>query len=285
MQLSIHNQADCSFSIRKDRIPNVNNSWHHHQEIELICFHKGTGTQFIGDHIQPFRPGDVVLIGKDLPHYWRYDTDQQEEDSKTAYSTVIHFQDNFIGERFLLLPEASAIKFLLDKAKNGVLISGEPAGIIREKMEQIYQLNGMQKIIALLDCLSAFANFKNLPSLSSFGFKYDYDISRKERLNKIYNHVLRNFKHKIVLEEIAGMADLSPNSFCRYFKKHTGKTFSSFLTEVRIGYARKLMIEKEMDIKQVCFESGFNNVACFHKQFKSITSKTPKEYLNMHSLA
>jgi len=280
-QISIPNQADCSFSIRKDTMANINNSWHHHKEIELICFHKGSGTQFIGDHIQRFDAGDVVLIGTDLPHYWKYDI-EDTEDSGAAYSTVIHFRDNFIGEKFLFLPEVSSIKFLLDKARNGILISGSRAAIIQEKMELIYQLDGMQKIIALLDCLGTFANFKKLPCLSSLGFKYDRRLSQKAKLNKIYDFVFHNFKHKISLVEVAAMVDLAPHSFCRYFKNHTGKTFSLFLTEVRIGYARKLMLEKEMRIKEVCYESGFNNITCFHKQFKSITNKTPKEYVDIH---
>lgn len=274
-------QADCSFSVRKDTVPNVNNSWHHHKEVELICFHKGSGTQFIGDHIKRFAAGDVVLIGADLPHYWKYDLPHRE-DSNLAFSTVIHFLENFIGEKFLMLPETNGIKSLLSRAKSGILISGERAAIIREKMELVFHGNGMQRIISLLDCLQTFAAFNNLPSLSSLGFNYDQGLSKNERLNKIYHFVLHNFKKKISLREVASLIDLTPHSFCRYFKSHTGKTFSSFLTEVRIGYARKLMLEKEMDIKQVCFESGFNNFTCFHKQFKSITQKTPKEFAEMH---
>jgi len=280
-QISIHRYADRSFSVRKEIIANVNNSWHHHKEIELICFHKGSGTQFIGDHIQRFSAGDVVLIGSDLPHYWKYDR-QDTQDPGSAYSTVIHFLENFIGEKFLLIPEALPIRVLLDKAKNGIVLSGRRAAIIREKMEYVYQLNGMQKIIALLDCLVTFASFKNLMCLSSLGFKYNQSLSKTERLDKIYNFVHQKFKHKISLAEIAAMVDLTPHSFCRYFKTHTGKTFYAFLIEVRIGYAKKLMLEKEMGIKEVCFESGFNNITCFHKQFKSITKKTPKEFVDMH---
>lgn len=276
-------QADHSFSIRKDIFPNINNTWHCHKEIELICFHKGSGTQFIGDHIKSFGPGDIVLIGKDLPHYWKYDAQYHNvKDSDSPYSTVIHFLDNFIGEKFLFLPEASPIKILLERAKNGILITGDEAAIVAKKMETIYQLNGMAKIMALLECLLTMANIKNLPALSSIGFNYDTSIPEKEKLNNIYNFALNNFKRKILLEDIAAVADLVPNSFCRYFKNRTGKTFSQFLTDIRIGYARKLLIENQMDIKQICFESGFNNFSCFHKQFKSITGRTPKDYLSTH---
>ena len=281
--LTIPNQADHSFSIRKDIIPNINNTWHCHKEIELICFHKGSGTQFVGDHIKSFGPGDIVLVGKDLPHYWRYDSQyHQIKDSDAPYSTVIHFLDNFIGEKFLFLPEASPIKTLLERAKNGILITGNEAEKIAEKMESIYQLNGMEKIMALIECLLTIANLKNLPALSSIGFKYDTDTSENEKLSTIYNFALNNFKKKILLEDVAAIADLVPNSFCRYFKNRTGKTFSQFLTDIRIGYARKLLIENQMDIKQVCYESGFNNFSCFHKQFKAITGRTPKDFLATH---
>jgi AraC-like DNA-binding protein len=281
--LIIPNQADHSFSIRKDIVPNINNTWHYHKEIELICFHKGSGTQFVGDHIKSFGPGDIVLVGKDLPHYWRYDTQyHQVKDSDAPYSTVIHFLDNFIGEKFLFLPEASPIKALLERAKNGILITGKEAETIAEKIENIYQLSGMEKIMALLQCLLKIANLKNLRGLSSIGFNYDTNTSENEKLSTIYNFALNNFKKKILLEDVAAVADLVPNSFCRYFKNRTGKTFSQFLTDIRIGYARKLLIENQMDIKQICYESGFNNFSCFHKQFKTITGRTPKDFLATH---
>jgi AraC-like DNA-binding protein len=281
--LIIPNQADHSFSIRKDIVPNINNTWHYHKEIELICFHKGSGTQFVGDHIKSFGPGDIVLVGKDLPHYWRYDTQyHQVKDSDAPYSTVIHFLDNFIGEKFLFLPEASPIKALLERAKNGILITGKEAETIAEKIENIYQLSGMEKIMALLECLLKMANLRDLPALSSIGFNYDTNTSENEKLSTIYNFALNNFKKKILLEDVAAVADLVPNSFCRYFKNRTGKTFSHFLTDIRIGYARKLLIENQMDIKQICYESGFNNFSCFHKQFKAITGRTPKDFLATH---
>jgi AraC-like DNA-binding protein len=283
--LIISNQADHSFSIRKEIVPNINNTWHCHKEIELICFHKGSGTQFVGDHVNSFGPGDIILIGKDLPHYWRYDADCHNlKDSDSPYSTVVHFQDNFVGEKFLLLPEASSIRALLEKAKHGISITGKDAAGIAEKIETIYLLTGLEKILALLKCLMAIADLKRLPELSSIGFKYDSRSSETEKLNNIYKFALTNFRNKIFLEDVAAIADLVPNSFCRYFKNRTGKTFSQFLIDLRIGYARKLLIENKMDIKQICYESGFNNFSCFHKQFKSITGRTPKDYLSIHLL-
>lgn len=285
LHLKIANSADQSFSVRKDMIPNINNRWHYHTEIELICFHKGSGTQFVGDNIKRFVAGDIVLVGRDLPHYWRYDAAYlADESSLEPYSTVIHFFDNFLGERFLFLPEFKPVRNILEKAKRGILIKGRHAVGIAAQIEQIYQHSGPAKIIALLECLVSIAALPQVALLSSIGFKHDFKEIESERMNNIYNFALNNFKRKIQLEEISEVADLVPNSFCRYFKTRTGKTFSRFLIDIRIGYACKLILENKLDIKQVCYESGYNNFTCFHKNFKLITGKTPKLYQESHMI-
>ena len=284
--LKIPNNANHSFSVRSDRVPNINNRWHYHAEIELICFHKGKGTQFVGDHIQSFEPGDIVLVGSDLPHYWRYDAACYEDiASTTPYSTVIHFMDSFIGERFLYLPETKPVKDLLDKARRGILIPRPYAPEIALKIEKVQKASGLPQIIALLECLLSIANLPEMTQLSSMGFKYEFNKADSERMNEVYDFTLSNFKRKIQLEEIAAVADLVPNSFCRYFKTHSGKTFFKFLMDVRVGYACKLVLENKMDMKQVCYESGFNNFSSFHKSFKMVTGKTPKDYQQSHRLA
>jgi AraC-like DNA-binding protein len=115
-------------------------------------------------------------------------------------------------------------------------------------------------------------------TLSSIGFKQDSFETEDDRINIIYDYSLKNFKRSIQLEEIAHVANISPNSFCRYFKSRTRKTYSQFLIEVRVGHACKLLIENNISIKQLCYESGFNNFTSFHKYFKMITGKSPLNY-------
>ena len=270
---------DHSFGVRKEMSPNINNRWHYHPEIELIHFHTGFGTQFIGDHISQFEPGDIVLVGCNLPHFWKYDeVDHSEAVCPNPYATVIHFFENFIGERFLHLPESRHIKNLLEKAKRGVLIKGSVADKIGDLIEKIYQSEGIYKIIALITCLSEFAVCEKVTLLSSLGFKYGFPESENKRINSLYNYTLNNFHRKLKLSEVAAIAQLTPNSFCRYFKHHTGKTYSDFLMEVRIGYACKSLIANKASVKQICYESGFNNFSCFHRYFKKLTGKTPQSY-------
>ena len=268
-----------SFSVRQDIVPYINNRWHYHPEIELIHFKKGEGTQFIGDNIKRFKSGDIVLVGSQLPHYWRFDDMYFEENSKlVADIRVAHFCENFWGDQFLQLPENINIKQVLERARRGLQITGKTRQKVADLMEQLLSSDGTQRIMLLMEALNTVADCKQLTTLSSIGFKHDLVEAENDRVNAIYDYSLKNFKRKIQLEEIAAVANISPNSFCRYFKSRTRKTYSQFLIEIRVGQACKLLIENNLSIKQLCYESGFNNFTSFHKYFKLITGKSPLTY-------
>jgi AraC-like DNA-binding protein len=257
----------------------VNNRWHYHPEVELIHFKKGEGTQFIGDSIKRFKPGDIVLVGAHLPHYWRFDDGYFDETKKaTSDIRVAHFCENFWGDQFLQLPENNGLKVVLEKARRGLQIIGKTKSKVAELLEKMLYTEGTERIIYLIEALLTVSECKHLETLSSIGFKHDFVEAENDRINDIYEYSLANFKRKIQLEEIAGVANISPNSFCRYFKSRTRKTYSQFLIEIRVGHACKLLIENKLSIKQLCYESGFNNFACFHKYFKQITGKSPLKY-------
>lgn len=268
-----------SFSVRQDLVPHVNNRWHYHPEVELIHFKKGDGTQFIGDSIKRFKSGDIVIVGAQLPHYWRFDDVYFEENSKAnADVRVAHFCENFWGNDFLHLPETINIKNLLERARRGLQVTGKTRQRIAELLEKLLKADGPERIIYLIEALECIANCKQLETLSSIGFKHDFVEAENDRINSIYEYSVKNFKRKIQLEEIAAVANISPNSFCRYFKSRTRKTYSQFLIELRVGHACKLLIENNVSIKQLCYESGFNNFTSFHKYFKYITGKSPLNY-------
>jgi AraC-like DNA-binding protein len=276
--LKVLKGPDRSFSVRRDLLP-INNRWHYHSEVELIHIKKGEGTQFIGDSIKRFKSGDVILVGSNLPHYWRFDDVYYEENTKAVADVrVAHFNENFWGNQFLELPENINLKNLLEKAKRGIQVTGKIKQAVAEHLELLQEVEGPQRIIFLIQALTAIANAKQLVTLSSMGFKPDLLDTEKDRINAIYEYSIKNFRRKIQLEEIAEVANISPNSFCRYFKSRTRKTYSQFLIELRVGYACKLLIENNQCIKRLCYESGFNNFTSFHKYFKMITGKSPLVY-------
>jgi hypothetical protein len=195
-------------------VPHINNRWHYHPEVELIHFKKGDGTQFIGDNIKRFKAGDVVLVGAYLPHYWPFDDTYFEENSKQhADVRVAHFCETFWGKEFLELPENVSIKVILEKAKRGLQINGKSRQIIASQLEKLLESDGSERIVHLIEALETIGNCKQVTALSSIGFKHDSSEGESERINAIYEYSLKNFKRKIQLEEIASIANISPNSF------------------------------------------------------------------------
>lgn len=268
-----------SFSVRHDVLPDINNRWHCHPELELIYFKKGSGTQFIGDSIKQFKAGDMVLVGSNLPHYWRFDDAYfQLDENVKVEMIVVHFCENFWGDQFLQLPENKLIKVLLERSKRGLQISDETKDKVAGLLAAMLDTDGADRIIMLLKALNTVATSTPVNYLTSIGFKYDHNESENDRLNNIYEYSVRNFRKKIYLDEIAEIAGVSSNSFCRYFKSKTRKTYSQFIIEIKVGYACKLLIENKLNIKQLCYDSGFNNFSTFHKHFKQVTGKSPLMY-------
>ena len=276
--LKIPRQPLSSFSVRQDTVPYINNKWHYHIEAELIYFKKGGGTQFIGDHIQNFNDGDLVLVGSNLPHYWRFDTIYFKNDSEVlADVTVAHFREDFWGDEFLNLPENKAIRLVFEKAKRGISIQGDTKEVIAGLLGKMLHAEGSRKLILLIEALTLISESQMIP-LASIGFDHDYKEAENDRINAIYEYTMANFRRHIATEEIAAIANISPHSFCRYFKSRTRKTYSQFINEIKVGHICKLLIEDKISIKQICFESGFRNFASFHKYFKQVTGKTPLQY-------
>ncbi|GAB3910910.1 AraC family transcriptional regulator [Mucilaginibacter boryungensis] len=277
--LKVSKDLTYSFSARRDTMPDINNRWHYHPEIELIFFKQGSGTQFIGDNISRFQSGDLMIIGADLPHYWKFDDCYFEApDEQQVDVCVVHFTENFWGDVFLNMPENKEIKRLLEAARLGIKMTGPSRKAIGDVVENIIAGEGARKLILLLEVLHTISNYGNHSTIASVGFKHNFDRQEKDKINAIYNYSITHFKKTISLSEIAAVANVSPHTFCRYFKSKSRRTYSYFLKEIRIGHACKLLIEDKLNIKEICFESGFNNLASFHKAFKEITRKTPLSY-------
>jgi len=276
--LKVESSPIHSFSVRRDLIPHKNNLWHYHSELEMIHFEEGTGTQFVGDNIRRFKKGDVVLLGANLPHYWRFDEPYFNDGASKPDVRVAHFNQDFWGNTFLELPENRGIKDLLQKARLGIQLKGKSKIFIAKQLEKMIHNDASSRLILLLEALLFLSSTDEYSFLSNIEYNLNIEDKERDRINKVYNFTLINFKQKISLDEISELAGISSNSFCRFFKSRTGKTYSRFLIEIRIGHACKLLIDNEMSVKELCYESGFNNFASFHKYFKEITQKSPLAY-------
>ncbi|ACT96924.1 AraC family transcriptional regulator [Dyadobacter fermentans] len=268
-----------SFSIRRDVVLYFYNRWHYHPELELIHIEQGSGTQFVGDNIRSFQSGDLLLIGPNLPHYWRCDEKYFQRGSQLyAQATVVHFSEEMLGKNFLSLPENKSIHDLLVKARLGLKILGEGTDKVKALLHDLLNQTNGNSIIGLLQILETLAHCEDINVLSNTQYQNEYDQYDTDRINQIYQYSISNFQKKISIEEIAEVANISPHSFCRYFKSRSRKTYSQFLLELRIGHACKLLSESRIPVAQVCFESGFHNFANFNKYFKLHTGKSPMQY-------
>jgi YesN/AraC family two-component response regulator len=137
---------------------------------------------------------------------------------------------------------------------------------------------GMERLLLFLKTLETIAHAKDYERLSSAGYTGTVNTSDTERINVVMNYIMQHYADDVTVEEIASLSNLAVPSFCRYFKSRTQKIFSEFLNEVRILNARKLLVKTEMTITQICYETGYNNISHFNRQFKLITGLTAKEY-------
>ena len=274
--LKISLNPEHSFSARHDVVPVFYNKWHYHKEVELVCFVKGTGTQFIGYDIKHFKAGDMVLVGSNLPHMWGSDENYPSKKNKASCeSYVIHFLPDCFGQDFFNLPENKPILSLLDKAQRGISIKGKTKESVLILMQELLNANSTERIILLLQILNRIANSKDQQCICSKVYGTSFSEQDRDRLNDIYQYSMNNFSKPLKLQEIARVAHLAPNSFCRYFKSRTRKPFSKFLIELRINYARKLLAETEKTVAEICNECGYNSFSNFNKHFRLITNKTP----------
>ncbi len=277
--LKVQLKTDNSFSIRIDRVPHFYDQWHYHPEIELVHIHKGIGTRFIGNKIERFKPDEMVLLGSNLPHLFRCDKKYYSNRQKLkAEASVIHFVPSLLGNTFYDLPENKLLIKLFNKARQGLKITGKTKHTVSLLMKQLSIAQGIQRLILLLNILNCIAISKSNKFISAKSFDFSWDEAENNRLNSIYQYILANFSCGITLEQIAAVANLTPHSFCRYFKSRTKKTFSVFMLEIRVENACKLLNETDKSVADICYESGFNNFSNFNRYFKNITGYTPLQY-------
>lgn len=274
---------DRAFECNYLRAPHFDSNWHFHSEYQLFTVVKGTGTRFIGDHVNPFKPGDLVLTGPDLPHLWRSDPEYFEGDTNLwTEGIVIYFPESFFSNQFLQKMEAFQIRQLLLRSSRGIAYGKNTSDRITGMMKELASSTDFSGILQLLKILEALSQAEDAVLLANPGYSNSLKESDTERMNRVHAYVMKHFREKITLEEVAAIANMTPSSFSRYFRTHANKTFSEFLAGIRIGYSCKLLIEKKMNITQACYDSGFNTLSNFNRQFKAYTHVTPMEYRNRY---
>lgn len=277
-----------SFIAKEQNVPRFDSEFHFHPEYELKYVVQSKGIRFVGDSVENFQDGDLVLLGPNIPHCWNNDSIYGEDPESRASGFLVMFSEDFLGKDFFSLPEMEPIKELLHKSKGGICFPKANTKKIHEKFKNLVTKEGPLKVIAIIDILSELSKAEIYPLLTETYISelplLNYSDHSVLRLKKVHEYVVANFRNKIRIQDVAEIANMTTYAFCKYFKKSTIRTFMTFLCELRVCHAKKLLIQKEeLAISDICYASGFDNLSNFNRKFKEITHMTPKEFRNHYS--
>jgi len=265
-----------SFACRTYTTPDFETAWHKHLECELILITEGNGTALIGDFIGEYKVGDIFFLSPNVPHWFR--KSQQE---LVGSAIVIHFLKDFMGDKFLALPEMQNVSRELDKKDRCIQMEGELLSHITLIIKEINSAEGMERIYLLLRALQKISSSTEQRVIT---MAFDTITSGEENsvIEQIIDYSFKNFLNPISLKEVAGITTMSIPSFCRFFKRNIKKSYFDFIKEIRIGHACKLLRETSRPVLEICYDSGYNSWAHFSKQFKAVTKIAPSEYRKQH---
>jgi len=264
-----------SFTIREFADANFCNQphWHIHPEYEIVYISNGRGKRHIGDHISYYENGDLIFLGPDLPHFGF-----TEELAEEHVEIVVQMKENFMGPEFLQRPELVDIQRLFERSKQGISFNGKTKMAVGKILRRMPSLDPYERLMSLLEVLQRMARSEEYQLLQASGFGIEVNAQDHDRIKTVYAYVENNFQQEVSLEEVARRVNMTVPAFCRYFKRLTHKTFTQFANEYRIAHACRLLANENLSISVIAFESGFNNISHFNKQFRNITGESPRQY-------
>jgi AraC-like DNA-binding protein len=249
---------------------------HQHDEIQISLIEKGTGTLLVGDTISSYVENDIFILGSNLPHAFKSDKNVTEK----SKMLTLFFTETSFGESFFELNELAEINYLFSKSLQGLNLISNRTEIIKNFLK-LKNASKLERFILFLNILKMAADASSNPLSTFVGTKKYSDIEGK-RMRNVFDFTIENANQKISLDHISNVANMTKNAFCKYFKKRTNKTYVSFLTEVRIENACKLLkSDKDLSVNEIAYQVGFNNISNFNRKFKEVKKMTPISYRNL----
>ncbi|PPL03114.1 AraC family transcriptional regulator [Parapedobacter indicus] len=268
-----------SFAVKREITPYMDYPLHYHPEHEIIFVEKSRGLRVMGDNVARFEDGDLVFISSNLPHVWKNDKEYYAGNPEFYVDVyVIHFLPDALGDSFFDLPELNHISRLFELGQQGISILGTDHARISQMVKAVCLSSGFDRLINFLQLLDALSKIKEYELLSTPFYAKNIRKLETERLNQVIDYMMENYRHEITLDQLASIIDMNKASFCRYFKTRVHKTCTQFLNEIRITQACKLLLNQALNISEIGYEVGYNNISHFNRQFKLLTGASAKVY-------
>jgi len=272
LPFKIPKPENATLVVQEDRGLKFYDKLHQHQETQISLIKKGEGTFIIGDHVGEFHQGDIFVIGENLPHVFNND-----DIGGSVHMISLFFMKSSYGEHFFNFSEFEKLVPFFSASNLGFKIESPQIDLV-QLIEGIVYQSKLDRFISFIEILKAISNV-SVSTLSSAIHRKTYGEEEGKRMRNIFEFTLQNFDETINLEQVADIANMTPNAFCRYFKQRTNKTYINFLLDIRIGNACKLLSKKtDLSIAEISYKSGFNNLTNFNRKFKSIKGITPSAF-------
>jgi AraC-like DNA-binding protein len=274
---SIVAQSHCSFAYRAFKIRGFPFRWHFHPEYELTLIVSGEGRRFVGDHIGDFAAGDLVLLGRNLPHTW-HSRPAEFSSPPRSHAVVIQFADDFLGAGFFAKPELNRVRRLLKRSAVGLRFGRRTQAAISQRMIAMRELDPLPRLVELIAMLDLLARRRDATELSTAGFAPSLRVEDRQRIDRVYRYVNDNFTGQLGLDAAARLVHMSASTFSRFFHRTSGKHFTAYVNELRVGSACRLLIETDQGISQIALEVGFGNLSNFNRRFLELKKMRPRDY-------
>jgi AraC-like DNA-binding protein len=269
--------AGSSFAILDKRAAAFDGKFHFHPEVEITLIESSAGRRIVGDNIEAFAPGDLVLLGQNLPHQYVSDPTSR---GAPARAKVIQFRSDILGERWLGLPEFKRVAAMLKRSMRGLKFRGETVREAAHLIEQIFGVSQVKRLLLLLELLDVLARDNRAVPIASAGYVSKLSTREGDAIDRALEYLNTNYSQPVTLEDLCRHLRVSPATCNRLLQKSIGRSFKTSLNEVRISHACRLLLETDRPIPDVACSSGFNNLSNFNRRFKEMKRQTPKAYRN-----
>ncbi|WP_170150113.1 helix-turn-helix domain-containing protein [Kushneria sinocarnis] len=250
--------------------------WNYHPEFELHLIRYSRGSYFVGDHVGRFGPGNLVLVGPNLPHAWFSDA-ERDDGLIRGRDVVLQFRAAWLEHMMTLCPELNCLRPMLRAAVRGLLFEGERAEQGACLLESMGEQPHSRRLLTMLTLLHDLAG-GHYRQLASDGYRHQLQGTFSEQIDSVLRHVHNHFSEDLRMSDLAARHDMLPSNFSRLFKRATGNTFVEFLRRVRINQACRLLMEGQYTVSEICFRVGYNNLSNFNRHFRGLKGMTPREY-------
>lgn len=270
--------ANESFSVGifQDNLEKSN--WHYHDSYEISFITEGSGKRIVGDSIEEFYPGDLVFLGRNLPHVWIAEKDRHEPTGRALEMVYLRFLPELVFPNLVSLPEFFNLKKAVELSDRGIQIVGDTLNEVSQLMLQLPYLKSFDRMLTFLKILDIIGKSESNITLTGKEYLSSRFVSGNRRIETIHNYLMNHYREDINLQQIAALVSMAEGSVCRYFKSQTGVALFEYLNKIKIEFACKLLMDPDLNINEVCFDSGFNNLSHFNKQFRKVKGLPPTQY-------